>query len=267
MTRITKSNGWAITAAQLLNLWWSGCLRWWLERKGVVVSVPLWRYQVTAPAAGSLLALLADVPDPRGRQGLRHPLAATLAAIVCGIMTGARGCEAIAQWVRNQEPKIWHALGFRRKPPCANTYRLLLARLPAEALEAAIARWIKAVTPEPLPEDPPRPTSLDGKTLCGTFTKHERSVHLLSLFDQQLGSVLRQLEMPSNTNEHKAALTLLKQIALKGRVITGDAIFCQRDLCQQVVDDGGDYLIAVKDNQPELKAAIEAEFQPGFSPL
>lgn len=225
---------------------------------------------MSAPAAGSLLALLADAPDPRGRQGLRHPLAATLAAVVCGILTGARGCEAIAQWVRSQEPKIWHALGFRRKPPCANTYRSVLARLSAEEFEAVIARWVQALAPDPPAEGPPgspRPTSLDGKTLCGTFTQHERSVHLLSLFDQQLGSVLRQLEMPADTNEHKAALTLLKQIALRGRVITGDAIFCQRDLCQQVVDDGGDYLLAVKDNQPELKAAIEAEFQPGFSPL
>jgi len=225
---------------------------------------------VTAPATGSLLALLADVPDPRGRQGQRHPLAATLAAVVCGILTGARGCDAIAQWVRNQEPQVWHALGFRRKPPCANMYRILLARLPAEALEAAIARWMQALVPEALPEEPLKslkPTSIDGKTLCGTLNTHGRSVHLLSLFDQQLGGVLRQLAMPADTNEHKAALTLLKTIVLRGRVITGDAIFCQRDLCQQVVDDGGDYLLAVKDNQPELKAAIEAEFQPGFSPL
>jgi hypothetical protein len=222
---------------------------------------------VTAPAAGSLLALLAEVPDPRGRQGLRHPLAATLAAAVCGLLTGARGCEAIAQWVRNQEPKIWHALGFRRKPPCANMYRQLLSRLPPETFEATIALWVQDLVPHPLPEKPPQAVSLDGKTLCGTLDKHQRSVHLLSLFDQQTGGVLRQLAMPPDTNEHKAALTLLKTIVLRGRVITGDAIFCQRDLCQQVVKDGGDYLITVKDNQPELKAAIEAEFQPGFSPL
>lgn len=146
-------------------------------------------------------------------------------------------------------------------------YRKLLRRLPADALEATIARWMKALVPDPLPKDPLQGVSLDGKTLCGTLDKHARSIHLLSLFDQQTRGVLRQLAMPPETNEHKAALTLLKQIALRGRVITGDAIFCQRDLCQQIVDSGGDYLIAVKDNQPELKAAIEAEFQPGFSPL
>jgi hypothetical protein len=146
-------------------------------------------------------------------------------------------------------------------------YRKLLRRLPAETLEVAIARWMQDLVADPLPTGSLQGVALDGKTLCGTLDKHARSIHLLSLFDQRTGGVLRQLAMPSDTNEHKAALTLLKQIALRGRVITGDAIFCQRDLCQQIIDDGGDYLIAVKDNQPELKAAIEAEFEPGFSPL
>jgi len=59
---------------------------------------------------------------------------------------------------------------------------------------------------------------------------------------------------------------LLQTIVLKGRLVTGDALFCQREICQQIVDHGGDYLLVVKDNQPELKAAIEAEFQRGFSP-
>lgn len=222
---------------------------------------------MSAPAPGSLPALLAAIPDPRGRHGLRHPLAAMLAATVCGLLTGTRGCEAIAQWVRNQEPKIWHSLGFFRIPPCANTYRNLLARIPPETLEAILQAWIGPLIPEPGPNDPPQPVALDGKTLCGTLDKHQRSIHLLALFDHRTGGVLRQLAMPPTTNEHKAAMTLLKTIILKGKVITGDAIFCQRDLCQQVIDDGGDYFFAVKDNQPELKAAIEAEFQPGFSPL
>ena len=59
---------------------------------------------------------------------------------------------------------------------------------------------------------------------------------------------------------------LLKTVVLQGRLVSGDAMFCQREICQQIVASGGDYLFVVKDNQPELKAAIEAEFQPGFSP-
>ena len=210
--------------------------------------------------------MLASIPDPRGRQGLRHPSAAMLAATICGILTGARGCEAIAQWVRNQQPKVWHLLGFRRKPPCANCYRTLLARLPAEQLEEVIAQWMTTLVSDPA-DGQLRGVAIDGKTLCNTLQAHGQSIHLLALLDHQTGGVLRQLRMPGETNEHKAALTLLKQIVLSGRVITGDAMFCQRDLCQQVVAAGGDYLLTVKDNQPELKSAIQAEFQPGLSPL
>ncbi len=91
-------------------------------------------------------------------------------------------------------------------------------------------------------------------------------MHLLSLLDQALGGVLSQQAVDPSTNEAKAALDLLKTVVLKGRLITGDAIFCQRELCQQIVEDDGEYLFVVKGNQPELKAAIEAEFQPGLSP-
>lgn len=78
--------------------------------------------------------------------------------------------------------------------------------------------------------------------------------------------MLKQLQMPPHTNEHKAAMAMLKSMLLKGKVVTGDAMFCQRDLCQQIIDDQGDYLFAVKGNQPDLKAAIDADFEPGFSP-
>ena len=221
----------------------------------------------TTRAAGSLLAALATIPDPRGRQGLRHPLAAMLAAIVCGILTGARGYAAIVQWLRSQEPRVWHWLGFRRKPPCLNTFRNLLMALPPEQLEAVLRPWVEAALCELPPSTSVEAVAIDGKTLCGTLSPHQRSVHLLALLDQRSGGVLSQQRVPDTTNEAKTALTILKTLVLQGRLITGDAMFCQKEICQQIVDDGGDYLFVVKDNQPELKAAIAAEFQAGFSPL
>lgn len=188
-----------------------------------------------------------------------------LAAIICGLLTGARGYKAIAEWARDQRPEVWHWLGFYRKPPCANSFRNLLLKLPPATLESTLSEWIRTILAAPLPDEL-RGTSLDGKTLCNTLTAHERNVHLLALLDQALGCVLSQQAVDPETNEAKAALELLKTITLKGRVISGDAMFCQREICQQIIDDGGDYLFIVKDNQPELKAAIEAEFQSGFSP-
>ena len=72
------------------------------------------------------------------------------------------------------------------------------------------------------------------------------------------------------TNEHKAALRLLSGLVLEGRLVTGDAIFCQRDLSRQILDGGGHYFWVVKDNQPTLLADIQAALDPGaagaFSP-
>ncbi len=72
--------------------------------------------------------------------------------------------------------------------------------------------------------------------------------------------MLSQTRVDERTNEHKGALDLLRNLVLKGRVVLGDAMFCQREVCQQVLDAEGDYLIAVKGNQPTLLREIELEF-------
>lgn len=218
--------------------------------------------------AGSLLLVLQQIPDPRGRQGRRHPLSAMLAAIVCSLLCGSRSYSAITDWIHAQERETWHLLGFFRKPPTLNAFRKLLMRLSPEALEDALRPWVDALLAESLPDgETLQPVAMDGKSLRGALSEYGQTIHLLSLLDQRTGFTLRQLEVPGKTNEHKTALELLKTLVLKGRLITGDAIFCQRDLCQQIVDDDGHYLFTVKDNQLELKQAIEAEFEPAFSPL
>lgn len=221
---------------------------------------------MTPAPAGNLLAYLAQVPDPRGRQGRRHPLAAMLAAVVCATLCGARGYSAIVQWLHALPVPWWHRLGFTRRPPKDHAFRDLLAALSPEAFEAAIQQWVTTMLGTPLHDDQLRMIAVDGKSLCGTLTAHQRAVHLLSLFDQQLGGVLSQQRVDEKTNEHKAVLELLKTIVLSDCVITGDAMFCQREICQQIVDSGGDYLVIVKENQPNLRENIASEFRPAFSP-
>jgi hypothetical protein len=189
-----------------------------------------------------------------------------LAAVVCATLCGARGYSAIVQWLHALPVAWWHRLGFTRRPPKDHAFRDLLAGLSAEHFEAAVSTWVQAYLGESLSEGELRPIAIDGKTLRGTLTAHERAVHLLSLFDQRLGCVLSQQRVDSKTNEHKAALELLQTIVLKDCVITADAIFCQREVCQQIIDSGGDYFVIVKDNQPNLQASIADEFRPAFSP-
>ena len=189
-----------------------------------------------------------------------------LASVVCAMLQGARGYSAITQWIHDQEVELWHALGFTRRPPRLGAFRKLLMALSPTHFERALADWAESCLEVPNADQFLEAVALDGKTLCGTLQPHERAVHLLALLDQRSGCVLSQSRVDAKTNEHKGALEILKTLALEGRVITGDAIFCQREVCEDVHDRGGHYFFVVKDNQPTLKEAIAAEFKAAFSP-
>ncbi len=224
--------------------------------------------------ARGLFAALEQVSDPRGRQGQRHTFHAMLAAIICATLCGIREMRTIARnWlyagVRQLEPSTYHRLGFTRKPPCANTYTNLLKQINPEEFEQAIREWTSTLSGMEIDEQSLRAVSIDGKTLCGSLQRHERAVHLLSAFDHQTGYVLSQTRVDPKTNEAKTAFELFKTLVLKGQVIVGDAMFCQRDICQALVDSDSDYFFVVKENQPTLLKEIQLAFAnpEGFSPL
>jgi hypothetical protein len=214
----------------------------------------------------SLLSFLAQVPDPRSRHGRQHSLSAVLGLVCCAILCGARGYSAIAQWAHDQEIALMHRLGFTRTPPKMGGIRKILIALDVGAFEAALSRWAEAVLGRPAsaPTSLPQTLALDGKSVRGSFDGLEKAVHLLSVMAHESRLTLAQTVVPhggeDKTNEHKAALRLLKGLVLQGRLITGDAMFCQRDFCQQVLDAGGDYLVFVKENQPTLLNDITAAF-------
>jgi hypothetical protein len=213
-----------------------------------------------------LLEYLQQIPDPRGRKGRRHNFQAMLATIVCAFLQGARGYSAIAEWIHSQDARLWHELGFLRRPPRWSAFRKLLMRLCPRQFEQAIANWVQQCLVAQPAQKKLQPIAIDGKTLCGTLQAHHRALHLLSVLDQATGCTLRQTQVEPHTNEAKAALELLRGLVLEGRLVTGDAMFCQREVCQQVLEQQGHYLLVVKDNQPDLKEAIAAEFAADFSP-
>jgi hypothetical protein len=229
-----------------------------------------------AQPAKSLLSFLAAVPDPRSRHGRRHPLLAILALVCCAVMCGAKSYTAIAQWAQDQDIELMHQLGFTRKPPKLGGIRKVLIALNPKAFEEALTRWAESLLGRPVSSGllPPEAFALDGKTARGSLDGHTKAVHLLSLLAHESGLTLAQTQVPNGgenkTNEHKTALQLLKNIALQGRLITGDAMFCQRDLSQQIIEANGHYLWFVKDNQPTLLNDIKAAFDPSaetaFSP-
>jgi DDE_Tnp_1-associated/Transposase DDE domain len=203
----------------------------------------------------SLLDVLAEIPDPRHRRGIRHPLSAILGLAVLAMLTGCKSYQAIAQFGRDKGFTLAQALGFRRgKTPTKATYSILFRRLDVVAFEAALARWIASR----LSDAQSRVIALDGKTLRGSREGGVPGQHLVAAYAVEAAAVLAQVRVDAKTNEHKAALQLLGILPVRGRIVTGDAIFCQRDLCQEIIDEGGDYVFTVKDNQPSLAIDIRA---------
>lgn len=227
-----------------------------------------------------LLSFLAEVPDPRRRQGRRHPLTAILALVCCAIMSGAKSYAAIGQWGEDQDIALMHRLGFTRTPPKAGGLRKVLIALDRTRFEDALTRWAEVRLSQPIPSTsapapaPLEAVALDGKSVRGSFDGMEKAVHLLSLVAHESGLTHAQTAVPNGaeekTNEHKTALPLLKGMDLERRVVTGDAIFCQRDLSQQVLDAKGHFFWFVKENQPTLLHDIGTAFAPSvegtFSP-
>jgi hypothetical protein len=208
----------------------------------------------------SLLDALAEVPDPRSRHGRRHPLRAMLCLTVLAMLRGCKGPTAIAQFGRDHGVALAHALGFLRgKTPAPSCLCELFSRLDAPAFEAALSRWVAARLPATGEADQ-QPVSLDGKTLRGSRDGAIPGQHLVAAYAHQHQAVLAQIKVDAKTNEHKAALELLGILPIKGKVLLGDAMFCQRDLCAKIVAQGGDYLFTVKGNQLGLEKDIAAGF-------
>jgi glutathione synthase/RimK-type ligase-like ATP-grasp enzyme len=179
------------------------------------------------------------------------------------MLCGSRSLYAIAQFGRDYGPDFAQAMGFAKGvTPCCTALHYLFVDLEPQVFERAIQKWLRTQHKTGW-----RALSIDGKTLRGVQGDQLPGVHLLAAYAHEAGVVLGQLSVESKTNEHKAALRLLNLIPMKDTIITGDAMFCQRDLSRKVRGKGGHYVWAVKDNQQTLKEQIAESFNDeAFSP-
>ena len=214
----------------------------------------------------SLMELFEGIQDPRGARGKRHPLPALLALAVVALLAGMNGYEGIVQFGKERGGEFLYLLGFTRKRgTCKATYSRIFRRIDVQDFESRVARWIQGRLG---PGDAPL-IAIDGKALRGSRDGDVPGNHLVAAYAPDVKAVVGQLRVDAKTNELKAALELLGILSVKGKVVTGDAMFTHRDVCAKVIDGGGDYVPPVKENQPTLRANIAAVFaepEAGLSP-
>ena len=215
----------------------------------------------SAAAFPSLYEMFLSLSDPRDPSGRRHPLAAMLTLAVAAILAGARTLTDISEFGRRRR-KLCKVMGFTHKPPCISTFHYLFKELDAEAFERKLQAWLQTHYSGEVGNS----LHMDGKTLCGSRKGEIPGVHLLAAYSDKLGTSVLEIPVDAKTNEHKAALELLHLLPLNGVLVSGDAMFAQRELSQEVIDKKGDYLWTVKDNQPTLKQTLLEAFDAPISP-
>ncbi len=217
-------------------------------------------------ATPSLLEQFGQIPDPRRAEGKRHPLPAVLSLLVLATMAGMRGLQGVVDFGRNLPPEVVTSLGFTRPRTLAkSTLSEIIRAIDIQAFEAVVSRWLRRQAAQ----HGWTAIAIDGKSLRGATGEQLPAVHLVAGYAHEARVALAQLRVDCKTNEHKAALELLGLLPLNGAVVTADAMFTHADFCREIRRADGDYLLAVKENQPTLLRDIEAVFasDAGCSPL
>jgi len=210
---------------------------------------------------GSIGSYFESLSDPRHTRNRKHLLTDIIVIAVCGILCGCDGPTAIHRWAMSKIDWLRLTLPVANGIPSRDCIRRLLIALKPEAFQRCFQNWIASaiITDETQPH---RLVAIDGKTCRGSPDAGHGlgSLHIVSAWASEEGIALGQVATADKSNEITAIPQLLQPIDLADIIVTIDAMGCQKDICAPIVDGGGDFVIAVKDNQPTLKATIETFF-------
>lgn len=231
----------------------------------------------------SLAVILAQVPDPRRAAGRRYRLSFLLAAALTAILAGARTISAIVRRTHSAEDRYLASLGATagHLRPTGTTFSRAFAALTGDDVDLAAGTWLatllRSTDPAPTPGQPAYtapacdggPARLivaaaDGKTVRGaTPAGHRWPLHLVAVYRPDAGTVIGQVQTAARSNEIPALQHLLPQIDITGMTITADAMHCQRNTAETIINAGGHYLLFVKDNQHSLLRQVARPFVGG----
>ncbi|MGH6841775.1 MAG: ISAs1 family transposase [Methylocella sp.] len=214
------------------------------------------------PRLRALLDHFSVIEDPREPWRVAHPLPEVLLLVVCATMAGCEDYEAIAAWGEKHLSFLRRYLPYHFGVPGGRWLTLLMNRINPALFAAAFTAWVRETWPAR-----PELAAIDGKT---SRRSHDRAkdkgpLHLVSAFATTSRLVLGQEAVERKSNELAAIPVLIKRLAenggLKGALVSIDAIATNAKIAQAIKDAGAFYLLAVKANQPALRAETQGAFE------
>jgi predicted transposase YbfD/YdcC len=206
----------------------------------------------------ALVERLQTIADPRRQcANLKHPLVDVMMLGFCGVLAGCEDFVEIAAWATEHEEILGTFLELPHGIPSHDTFNRIFALLQPTTLQAVLLPWLGER--RGLPGEF---VHLDGKTLRGTRCKSQKlkALHVVSAWAGQTGLTLGQVAVDTKSNEITALPELLTLLDLQDKIVTIDAMGCQTELAEAIVVGGGDYVVAVKGNQPTLHTALQGAF-------
>lgn len=205
--------------------------------------------------AKSFLKQFGSLQDPRGKLGRRHSLSAMIAIAICAVICGSDGWTDIEEFGNAKLPWFKTFLDLPHGIPSHDTFGRVFAALKPAAFERCFKRWVSGL----VKASGGRLIAVDGKTLRRSFDQAAGSaaIHMVSAFASANRLVFGQIKTDAKSNEITAIPKLLKLLDLKGATVTIDAMGCQTAIAQEIIQGGGHYVLAVKENQPTLHAKVQ----------
>jgi len=212
---------------------------------------------MTKPST-SVARHFAGLPDPRSDHGKRYALTALVTVAICAVICGAEDWVGVAAFGWAKARWFRSFLDLPDTMPGDDTFRRVFSLLDPDAFERCFQSWTAALVGLLCGV-----VSLDGKALRRSFdaASGKAAIHMISAWAGEHGLVFGQLAADAKSNEITAMPKLLQMLDLKGLTVTIDAAGCQKEIAQTIVGKGGDYALAVKDNQPTLHEDVRGVFE------
>ena len=199
------------------------------------------------------IACFEGLVDPRSGNAALHDFHALLIIALCTVLCGGQGAVDMALFAEAKEPFLREFLDLKNGPPSHDTFSRLFRRLDPDRFRTAFQRFMTVFS-----ETCQGVIAIDGKVLRRSFDRAsgKSALHMVSAWGCEQRMVLGQIATDAKSNEIAAVPNLLKMLSLKDTIVTVDALNCQRAIAQQIVDQGGDYALALKGNQGTLHADV-----------
>jgi hypothetical protein len=209
----------------------------------------------------SLMVSLSKVADPRHRRGVRYPFSSILGLTLVGLVCRVSDFASLTRWAGKHWHLLRRPLGFKRgRPPHPTTLSRTLAKFSLEQFQAAFSEWLQVV----IGEQTSLTACVDGKTSKQGFDKEGNPIQMLNVFAQDLKACLGQWPLQGDKSTEpevlKAHLSELFEKYPALRLITGDALYAQRNLAELIRASNHDYLFQIKPNQPAVLDAAKTCF-------